>query len=89
MTFVKRPCTPGINNSTEGAIRWHVIRPRHVFGTLPNRRAARNFGIIQTFAAACCKNGVSPYHAVLARGRDPNWDIFMFKAHPPIFPHMA
>ena len=76
LTFVKRPGTPGTNNDTEGSIRWDVIRPRHVFGALPNWRAARNFGVIQTFAATCRKNGVSPYHAVLARGRDPNWDVF-------------
>ena len=68
LTFVKRPGTPGTNNDAEGSIRWDVIRPRHVFGALPNWRAARNFGVIQTFAATCRKNGVSPYHAVLARG---------------------
>ena len=89
LTFVKRPGTPGTNNGTEGAIRWHVIRPRHVFGSLPNWRAARNYHVIQTFAATCRKNGVSPYHAVLARGRDPDWDVFTSKACPPIFPHMA
>ena len=60
LTFVKRPGTPGTNNGTEGAIRWHVIRPRHVFGSLPNWRAARNYHVIQTFAATCRKNGVSP-----------------------------
>ena len=89
LTFVKRPGTPGTNNGTEGAIRWHVIRPRHVFGSLPNWRAARNYHTLQSFAATCRKNGVSPYHAVLARGRDPNWDVFTSKTHPPIFPHMA
>ena len=89
LTFVKCPGTPGTNNETEGGIRWNAIRPRHVFGALPNWRAARNFSIIQTFAATCKKNGVSPYHAVLARGLDPDWDVFTSKAHPPIFPHMA
>ncbi|MCE2507949.1 MAG: transposase [Nitrosopumilaceae archaeon] len=89
LTFVVRPGTPGTNNISEGAIRWNVIRPRHVFGALPNWRAARNFSMIQTFAATCRRNGVSPYHAVLARGRDPDWSVFQSGAHPPIFPHMA
>ena len=89
LTFVKNPGTPGTNNTTEGAIRWNAIRPRHVFGALPNWRAARNFGVVQTFAATCRKNGVSPYHAVLAQGRDPDWDAFQSGAHPPILPHMA
>ena len=89
LTFVKRPGTPGTNNFTEGGIRWNVIRPRHVFGALPNWRAAKNFGVIQTFAATCRKNGTSPYHAVLARGRHPDWDVFTSEAHPSIFPHMA
>ena len=89
LTFVTRPGTPGTNNVSEGAIRWHAIRPRHVFGALPNWRAARNFGTIQTFAATCRKNGASPYHAVLARGRDHGWNVFASGAHPPIFPHMA
>ena len=89
LTFVVCPGVPGTNNVTEGAIRWHCIRPRHVFGALPNWRAARNFGVIQTFAATCRRNGASPYHAVLARGRDPDWDVFTSHAHPPIFPHMG
>ena len=89
LTFVVRPGTPGTNNTTEGAIRWNVIRPRHVFGALPNWRAARNFGTIQTFAATCRRNGTSPYHAVLARGRDPDWSVFQSGAHPPILPHMT
>ena len=89
LTFVVCPGVPGTNNVTEGAIRWHCIRPRHVFGALPNWRAARNFGVIQTFAATCRKNGASPYHAVLARGRDPDWDVFTSHARPPIFPHMG
>ena len=89
LTFVVRPGTPGTNNITEGAVRWNVIRPRHVFGALPSWRAARNFGMIQTFAATCRRNGVSPYHAVLARGRDPDWSVFQSGAHPSIFPHMA
>ena len=89
LTFVRQPGTPGTNNIPEGAIRWHAIRPRHVFGALPNWQAARNYAVIQTLAATCRRNGTSPYHAVLARGRDPDWDVFTFRAHPPIFPHMA
>ena len=89
LTFVVCPGVPGTNNITEGAIRWHCIRPRHVFGALPNWRAARNFGVIQTFAATCRRNGASPYHAVLARGRDLDWDVFTAGAHPPIFPHVG
>ena len=89
LTFTMLPGTPGTNNATEGVVRWHWIRPRHVFGALPNWRAARNFGVIQTFAATCRRNGVSAYRAVLARGRDPDWDVFTSGVPPPIFPHMA
>ena len=89
LTFAKCPGTPGTNNFAEGGIRWNVIRPRHVFGALPNWRAAKNFGSTRTFAATCRKNGTSPYHAVLARGRHPDGDVFASGAHPPIFPHMS
>lgn len=89
LTFVKRPGMPGTNNCTEGSVRWHVIRPRNVFGALPNWRAARNFATTQTFAATCRKNGTSPYHAVLSRYKDPIWDMFTSGIPLPIFPHMA
>ena len=88
MTFVRRPGTPGHNNGPGRVVRWFVVRPPHVFGALPNWRAARNFGVIQTFAATCRRNRTSPYHAVLARGRDPEWDMFASRVPPPILPHI-
>ena len=89
MTFIFYPGTPGHNNGPEQVIRWHVVRPRHVFGSLPNWRAARNHAVIQTLAATCRRNGTSPYRAILNGARDPNWDVFSSAVPPPIFPHMA
>ncbi|MCE2507922.1 MAG: hypothetical protein J4G04_01255 [Nitrosopumilaceae archaeon] len=89
MTFVRRPGTPGHSNGSERIVRWFVARSRHVFCALPNWRAARNFGMVQTFAATCRRNGTPPYHAVLARGRDPEWDMSTSCASPPILPHTA
>lgn len=89
LTFVACPGTPGTNNGTEGAVRWNVVRPRHVFGALPDRRAARNFGAVQTFAATCRRNGVSPHRAVPAGGRDPDWDVSASGAPPPTLPRTA
>lgn len=89
LTFTTHPGVPCTNNYTEGSVRWNVIRPRNVFGALPNWRAACNFAITQTFAATCRKNGTSPYHAVLSRCKDPIWDVFTSCVPPPTFPHMA
>ena len=85
LTFVKCPGTPGNNNDPERVIRWNIVRARHVFVALPNWRAARNFSIVQTFAATCRKNCISPYHAVLAKSKDPDWDVFTSGVPPPIF----
>ena len=68
-TCVKCPGMPPHNNDPESVIRWYIVRPRHVFNALSNWRAAKNFSILQTFAATCRKNGISLYHAVLAKSR--------------------
>ena len=85
LTFVKCPGMPGHNNDPESVIRWYIVRPRHVFNALPNWRAAKNFSMLQTFAATCRKNGISPYRAVLAKSQDRDWDVFTCGVPPPIF----
>lgn len=82
-TGLRYPGMPLHNNSTELLIREYVIPSRRK-SPHPNWTAAKNFSTHQTFAATCQKNGITPYKAVLAMARDPDWDIFSSGIPPPI-----
>ena len=89
MAAVKCPGAPPHNNPPEQSVRWNVVRTRHISGALPNWRAARNYGTIQTFSATCRKKGTTVYRAVQEMLKTPDWNVFTAGIPPPIFPHMA
>ena len=89
MAAVKCPGAPPHNNPPEQSVRWNVVRTRHISGALPNWRAARNYGTIQTFSATCRKKGTTVYRAVQEMLKTPDWNVFTAGVPPPIFPHMA
>lgn len=89
MTAVKCPGAPPHNNTPEQSVRWNVVRARHISGAPPNRRAARNYSTVQTFAATCRKKGTLVYRAIQEMLKDPDWNLFTAGIPPPIFPHMA
>ena len=83
-TFIRYPGMPPHTNGVERTIRSRVAVIRKANGPFPNRKAARNHSVLQTFAATCEKNGISAYDATLAMARDPNWSIFTAGIPPPI-----
>ena len=58
---------------------------RRVNGPFPNWTAAKNFSILQTFAATCGKGGLSAHDSLLAMAENPDWGIFTACVPPPIF----
>ena len=83
-TFIRYPGIPPHTNGVERTIRSRVAVIRKANGPFPNRKAARNYSVLQTFAATCEKNGISAYDATLAMARDPDWSIFTAGIPPPI-----
>ena len=83
--FIYYPGMPPHNNGSERIVRSWVAVVRRANGPLPNWTAARNFSILQTFAATCIKNGLSAHDSILAMAENPDWGIFTACVPPPIF----
>ena len=71
--FIYYPGMPPHNNGSERIVRSWVAVVRRANGPFPNWTAARNFSILQTFAATCRKNGLSAHDSILAMAENPDW----------------
>ena len=80
---IRIPGMPLNDNPTELTIRDRVVVERRRV-RFPDRRAARNFSVLRTFAATCEKNGISAYQATVRMAQDPFWDIFTDGIPPPV-----
>ena len=76
---------PPHNNGSERIVRSRVTVVRRANGPFPNWIAARNFSILQTFAAPCGKGGLSAHDSILAMAVNPDRGIFATCVPPPIF----
>ena len=83
--FIYYPGMPLHSNGSERIIRSWVAVVRRANGPFPNWTAARNFSILQTFAATCIKNGLSAHDSILAMAENPDWGIFTACVPSPIF----
>ncbi len=82
---IRIPGMPLHNNAAERAIRDLAVAVDRRRAIFPNRRAARNFAILRTFAATCVKNGITAYQATIRMARDPTRRIFTNGIPPPVF----
>ena len=76
---------PPRNNGMEQIVCSWVAAVRRASGPFPNRTAARNFSILQTFAATRGKGRLSAHYSILAMAENPDWGIFTACVPPPIF----
>lgn len=58
---------------------------RRANGPLPNWTTARNFSILQSFAATCRKNGLSAHDSLPVMAENPDRGIFTACVLSPIF----
>ena len=82
--FIYYPGMPPHNSGSERIDRSWAAVVRRANGPFPNWTAARNFSILQTFAATCRKNGLSAHDSLLAMAENPDWGIFTACDPPPI-----
>ena len=76
---------PPHSNGTKRIVRSWVTAVRRENGPFHNRTAARNFFMLQTFAATCGKGGLSARGSILAMAENPDWGIFAACVPPPVF----